>query len=124
MHPHTTPTTHTHTGPPSSPEVSLQVLNSTALLLSWPPPFTWPDYEIEYYSIRMMNTSSGHVTVINVDAARNETNVTEYFSTPGGEIAQRCSLLTFAVSATSIIGEGIQGNASGGFPIGYNRLCA
>ena len=69
----------------------------------------------------MMNTSSGHVTVINVDAARNETNVTEYFSTLGGEIAQSCSLLMFAVSATSIIGKGIQGNTSGGFPIGYNN---
>ena len=69
----------------------------------------------------MVNTTSGHVTVISVDAASNETNATEYFTAPGGEAMQSCSQLEFAVSAASMIGKGIPGNASGGFPIGYNN---
>ena len=70
----------------------------------------------------MVNTTSGHVTVINVDAASsNETNATEYFTAPGGEAMQSCSQLEFAVSATSMIGKGIPGNSSGGFPIGLNN---
>ena len=70
------------------------------------------------YSIKMVNTCDGDTVVRNIDAAHDDTIITEYFHMPNGEATQSCSLLEFAVSATSAIGESRPGNISGGFPIG------
>lgn len=118
LHTHAYIHTHTCTGPPSYPEPFLQLINATTLLLSWFPPFTWPDFEIINYSIKMMNTTNGDTFVRNVNATPNETIINEYFITPNGEATQSCFPLKFAVSATSTIGESRPGNTSGGFPIG------
>ena len=114
--------THICTGPPSAPDLHLYVLSATILQLSWLPPFTWMEYPIVNYTIQIHNRDTGEV--INRTINVTSTSVvavfplTFNFSTPHGEVLQRCEDLFFTVNATSNIGQSEPGEVNGGFPIG------
>lgn len=125
---------HLHAGPPSSPDPQLQVLNATALLLSWLPPFTWEGYPIVHYTIQIHNRATGKVMNRTTNATSTGSNtmsaITFNFSTPHGQVLQRCEELSFAVYAANNIGQSEPGEVNGGFPIGnihdsthYIQLC-
>ena len=46
---------------PISPNPSAENPNATSILLKWSPPFLWPGYSIDYYSISVSNSTSGHI---------------------------------------------------------------
>ena len=106
-----------YTGPPSPPDPQLHILNTTTLQLSWLPPFTWEDYPIVNYTIQIHNRATRDVMnrIMNATAM---SPVTFNYSTPHGEVVQRCEELVFTVYASSNIGQSEPGEINGGFPIG------
>ena len=113
-----------YTGPPSPPDPQLHMLNTTTLQLSWLPPFTWVDYTIVNYTIQIHNRATREVMnrIINVISTAMSP-VTFNYSTPHGEVLQRCEELEFTVYATSNIGQSEPGDVNGGFPIGNRHHC-
>jgi len=114
--------THMYTGPPSLPDPQLHMLNATTLQISWLPPFTWEDYPIVNYTIQIHNRATGNVMnwTINVTSTSvvAVSPVTFNYSSPHGEVSQRCEELVFTVYAVSNIGQSEPGVVNGGFPIG------
>jgi len=113
---------HICTGPPSAPDLHLYVLSATILQLSWLPPFTWMEYPIVNYTIQIHNRDTGEVInrTINVTSTSMVavSPATFNYSTPHGEVSQRCEELVFTVYAASKIGQSEPGEVNGGFPIG------
>ena len=104
-------------GPPLAPYPNLAILNSTALLLSWKKPFTWPQVaDILNYTVTMYNRSGKMMEWIVEPSSHNESNMLLISS--NGSVAETCMEVTFEVSARNSIGLGRNLSVSGGFPIG------
>ena len=100
-----------------TPNLQLETLNATTLLLNWDTPFSWPEYDVLYYTVRMENSSSGEVKQWAMNATGNDTANVFPFSTEG-EVSQTCIELSFYVAASNIIGKSNETKISGRFPIG------
>ena len=100
-------------GGPATPNVSLDVVNATTLQLSWDPPFTWPEYEILNYTVRMENRSSG-ITEGPVVLSPTDLTYTLTTSAP----VQHCAKLRFNVTASNALGDSPPAVVTGGFPKG------
>ena len=88
-------------------------MNATILQLSWGPPFTWPEYEILRYTVRMENSSSG-TTAEPVVLSPTDLTYTLTTSAP----AQHCAELRFNVTASNALGDSAPAVVTGGFPKG------
>ena len=107
-------------GPPLPPSLSLSLLNSTAVQVSWEKPFTWSGVaDIISYTIRIYNTKTKTWQNQTVLPLANTLVITK-----DGSIVQQCEEMVFEVSATNAVGEGQPSSISGGFPIGNVRACA
>ena len=88
-------------------------MNATILQLSWDSPFTWPEYEILNYTVKMENRSSG-VTERPVVLSPTDLTYTLTASAP----AQHCAELRFNVTASNALGNSAPAVVTGGFPKG------
>ena len=88
-------------------------MNATTLQLSWDPPFTWPEYEILRYTVRMENRSSG-ITAEPVVLSPTDLTYTLTTSAP----VQHCAELRFNVTASNALGDSDPAVVTGGFPKG------
>ena len=74
------------------------------------------------YSIQIHNRVTGEMMNWTTNATSAGSNVTSLitfnYSTPRGEVVQRCEEMVFTVRAASNIGLSEPGEANGGFPIG------
>ena len=107
---------HIDTAPPLPPAPEVLLINATALQLSWEPPFTWSEYPLLNYTIRMHNTSSGEqfAWVHTIPAT-----VTTYVVFNSGRmIFSSYHELVFSVTASNDLGESSQGTVHSGFPVG------
>ena len=107
LHTHTHTYTHT-SGPPAPPQPTMELVNATTLQLTWFPPFTWTNFPIQNYTVRMENTSNSmNNRQWNILANENnsDNNVSFELSTMNGKIARECALLNFSVTAWSDLGE-------------------
>ena len=86
-------------------------MNATTLQLSWDPPFTWPDYEILKYIVRVDNRSSG-TTESSVVLTPTDLTYTLTAEAP----AQHCAELRFNVTASNTLGDSAPAVVVGGFP--------
>ena len=102
--------------PPLSPTPEVQLINATALLLSWEPPFTWSEYPLLNYTVRMHNTSSGEQFAW-VRMIPATVTTYEVFSS-GGMISSSYHELVFSVTASNDLGESTEGTVYSGFPVG------
>ena len=105
-------------GPPLAPHPKLAILNSTALLVSWDKPFTWPQVaDILNYTVTMHNRSGTPLMEwIVTPSSSNGSN--SLIVSNNGSVAENCMDLTFVVSANNSIGRSQNMSVSGGFPIG------
>ena len=99
---------------PPAPEVLL--VNATVLQLSWEPPFTWSEYPVLNYTVRMHNTSNTEqcTWTRTISAAVNTIEVIG----SGNTVSLSYHELVFYVTARNDIGESCQGEVRGGFPVG------
>ena len=114
-----------YAGPPSPPEPQLHVFSATAIELSWLPPFSWVDYPIVNYTVKVHSIATGEVTNSTVYAKSTEmlsSTVTFIHTSPHGGVVQDCEQLVFSVSAANNIGWSSQAVVTGGFPIGKTNL--
>ena len=88
-------------------------MNATALQLSWDSPFTWPEYEILNYTVRMENRSSG---ITEGPVVLSPTDLTHTLTTTAP--AQHCAELRFSVTASNALGDSAPAVVTGGFPKG------
>ena len=100
-------------GGPATPNVSLDVVNATTLQLSWNPPFTWPEYKILYYTVRIEDRSSG-ITEGPVVLSPTDLTYTLTASAP----VQHCAELRFNIIASNALGYSAPAVVAGGFPKG------
>ena len=98
-------------GGPATPNVSLHVVNATTLRLDWDPPFTWPDYQILNYTVRIENRSSG---VTDSPMVLTPTDLT--YTLTAEAPAQHCAELRFNVTASNTLGDSAPAVVVGGFP--------
>ena len=102
--------------PPLPPAPEVLLTNATVLQLSWEPPFTWSEYPVLNYTVRMHNISStGQYTWTRTISAA--VNTMEVISS-GSTVSLSYHELVFYVTARNDIGESCQGVVHGGFPVG------
>ena len=89
-------------------------MNATALQLSWDPPFTWPEYEILRYTVRMENRSSEITDQGPVVLSPTSLTHTLTASAP----VQHCAELRFNITASNALGDSAPVVVTGGFPKG------
>lgn len=108
------------TGAPLAPNVTITIVNATTLLVSWDKPFTWEQFDIHNYTIRVRNTTNGNTTekTISSDDLISNYRVVTYAMDSNGAVAQGCHELQITVTANNGIGESREGFVKGGFPIG------
>ena len=104
------------TAPPLPPAPEVLLINATVLQLSWEPPFTWSEYPVLNYTVRMHNTSSTEqcTWIRTISAAVNTIEVIS----SGNTVSLSYHELVFYVTARNDIGESCQGEVRGGFPVG------
>ena len=100
-------------GGPAPPNVSLRVVNATTLQLSWDPPFTWPEYKLLNYTVRMENRRS-NITAEPVVLPPSDLTYTLTASSP----VQHCADLRFNITASNALGDSAPAVVTGGFPKG------
>ena len=83
----------------------------TTLQLSWIPPFTWPDYQILNYTVRVENRSSG---ITDSPMVLTPTDLT--YTLTAEAPAQHCAELRFNVTASNALGDSVPAVVIGGFP--------
>eukprot|EP00731_Ephydatia_muelleri_P011734 Em0006g628a len=95
----------------------MAILNSTALLVSWDKPFTWPQVaDILNYTVTIHNRSGTPLMEwIVTPSSSNGSN--SLIVSNNGSVAEKCMDLTFVVSANNSIGRSQNMSVSGGFPI-------
>ena len=88
-------------------------MNATTLQLNWDPPFTWPEYEILNYTVRMENRSSG---ITERPVVLTPTDLT--YRLTGSAPVQHCAELRFNVTASNALGDSAPAVVTEGFPKG------
>ena len=116
------------TGPPLAPHPNFTIVNSTTVIVHWDKPFTWQQFDIQNYTVKVRNSTTGEVTAETITFGDNRTNtayswplnstIIGYMMTNNGSIAYICHEVQFNVTASNAIGESSAGQVSGGFPIG------
>ena len=89
-------------------------MNATTLQLSWDPPFTWSEYEILHYTLRIENRSSGITNQGPVVFSPTDVTYTLTTSAP----VQHCAELRFNVTASNALGDSVPAVVTGGFSKG------
>ena len=88
-------------------------MSATILQLRWDPPFTWPDFEIQHYTVTMENRSSG-ISADPVVLTPTDLTYTMITEAP----VQHCAELRFNVTASNALGHSAAAVVTGGFPKG------
>ena len=96
----------TSTGPPLAPEPFLEVVNATAIKISWEKPFSWEGWEVLSYNISWGSNSM---------STKEQSVVLE------NELAEACIEIEFNVSAMNAVGQSDVRSIHGSFPIGKNK---
>ena len=93
-------------------------MNSTAMEVSWDPPFTPAGFNVLFYTVTIVNTSSGITRT-----ASPLINASYLYSTNGSQVSQRCDEIDFYVAASSAVGQSKSGCVNATFPVG-NASCS
>ena len=88
------------------PHPQVQVVTATHLLVSWDQPFSWAQFPIFDYNVRLKSGSR---------LLKDETVTDRHYDLFLDSTLDPCSLLIFEVSARSDVGVSDSGTAQGGF---------
>lgn len=108
-------------GPPLAPHPKFRVMNATHIEVQWDKPFAFPEFDVQNYTLSIVNTSSENDTITN-ELSANTTYPIRHYISNGGDIPKECMYLRFIVTATSDAGTSDEGSVTGGFPIGVYNL--
>ena len=101
-------------GPPLPPNVSLQLVNWSAIQLSWDAPFSMSVFPILKYTVNTTNATTGEQVQIDIEPLSNEGHIAHTIQ----ETPKNCHQLQFEVFAINSVGASAPGTVSGGFPVG------
>ena len=101
-------------GPPLPPNVSLQLVNWSAIQLSWDAPFSMNVFPILKYTVNTTNATTGEQVQIDIEPVSNEGHIVHTIQ----ETPKNCHQLQFEVFSINSVGASAPGTVSGGFPVG------
>jgi len=101
-------------GGPASPEVELTAVSSSTIRLSWPQPFSWPEYPLAQYEIESNHSQyfTPEEELPFMDQARREVDITKV------DELEECQAIEFSVRANNALADSETATIIGGFPIG------
>lgn len=99
-------------GPPLPPMPQVDIASDTEILITWQEPFSWPNHEIQGYSV--IETIAGW---------SREFNTTEQAIRFTNTSLSACEVITYQIAAFSDLGRSQIVSISTGFPISESYLC-
>lgn len=103
-----------HTGPPLPPAPSFTLINETAVNVTWQKPFTWEQFDILNYIVRITNATSGEgIKNVTIHPTVNQA-VMSYVM----DNLEECHEIQFNVTAVNAVGKSRDGYVLIQFPKG------